>query len=371
MPRLHYANTENADMFYMLGARVPDPFFMLEIGRERVAFLNKLEIGAFHEHNRVRTLRAKPIEPLWKEARQAAQKGSVGGKIAFVLLKRHKLLKRAIVVPSAFPLDIADHLRSRGVRLKIEEPFVPERVRKNKKEIAYIHDNLRHISAAFSLIERILRTSRIKDGKLILRGKVLTSEYIKEQVEKFLFRKGMEDIEGMIISSGAQAAMPHHKGSGPIRANATIICDIFFRNRKNRYFGDMTRTYVKGSPSKKILAMQDAVARAQDAALSKIKAGMSAKEVYGASAKAIRDAGFDVGNKGYIHGLGHGVGLELHEAPYASPNSPHILEVGNILTVEPGLYYPHIGGVRIEDVVVVTANGYKKLSAHHRDLVIS
>jgi Xaa-Pro aminopeptidase len=132
----------------------------------------------------------------------------------------------------------------------------------------------------------------------------------------------------------------------------------------------MTRTYVKGTPSETVLNMRAAVARAQDAGFANIRPGAYAKDVFEASAAAVRDAGFDVGEKGYIHSLGHGLGLELHEAPHLAPSSSEVLEVGNVVTVEPGIYYPEHGGARIEDVVVVTENGYENLTSYPREMVI-
>ncbi|MBI5456959.1 aminopeptidase P family protein [Candidatus Kaiserbacteria bacterium] len=369
MPRVHLANTENADMYYLIGTRIPDPFFFLEVEGKRTAILNALEIGAFKEHADP-SVDAVPLEPFLTDARMIGGTQNRLCKLALVVFEKYGLMKKEVAVPRAFPLDVADALREAGARLIVQHLFLPERRIKTKTEIGYIRENLESTKVAFSYIEETLRNSEIDGSRIMHRGKELTSEFLKEEVEKVLFDLKLDDVEGMIISSGAQAAMPHHKGKGAILPNTTIICDIFFRNRRNQYFGDMTRTYVKGMASETVMRMHAAVSRAQDAAFAALKPGASAKSVFEASAHAIREAGFDVGEKGYIHSLGHGLGLELHEAPNASPHSTETLVPGNVITVEPGLYYPQDGGVRIEDVVVVTERGYENLTDHPRDLII-
>lgn len=367
--RVHLANTENADMYYLVQSRIPDPFFFLDIGQRKVAILNILEIDAFKERSSV-GIEAIPLEPTWGEAKKIAGKENGLCKLALTVFQHYGLMDKTVEVARSFPLDVADYLRAKGAKLEVKHPFLPERAMKNPTELSYLRENLNFTKAAFEFIEFVLRESKIEQGAIMYRGTILTSEYLKQEVEKLLFEKGMDDVEGMIISSGVQAAMPHHKGSGPLASNKSIICDIFFRNRTNRYFADMTRTYTKGNPSEKIRRMHEAVKEAQDAAFALIRPGATTKSVFETSADAIREAGFDVGDKGYIHSLGHGLGLELHEALSAGPNSNDILEIGHVLTVEPGLYYPEEGGVRIEDVIVVTEQGFENLTQYPRELVI-
>ncbi|TSC86539.1 MAG: Uncharacterized protein G01um10148_525 [Parcubacteria group bacterium Gr01-1014_8] len=369
--KVHFASSDSADMYYMVQCRIPDPFFVIDSGREKKVFLNVLEIDAFRERNTNDTFEVIPVEPLMKKAKAIDGKGSRAAKLAYVIFEQYDLLKKEITVPREFPLDVADYLRSKGAVLNVSHPFIHERATKTAEEIELLRENLKKTTKGFELVEKILRAAKIKDDSLFHDGKELTSEYIKDEVEKSLFLEGMEDVEGMILSSGKQSAMPHHKGEGSIKPNTAIICDIFFRDRKNRYFGDMTRTYVKGTPTEKVRQMHETVKNSQDAAFAAIRPGALAKHVFEASAKAIRDAGFDVGDKGYIHSLGHGLGLELHEAPNAGPNSEDVLEVGNVITIEPGLYYPEWGGVRIEDVIVVGEHGVENLTNYHREYLIT
>ena len=361
MSRMHFANTRDSYMFYVVGGSISDPFFFLEKEGRRTIFLNALEIGAFRERNT--DIEALPIEKLQKKTQKL-------GKLAYAILADSELLGSEIEVSRRFPLDVADYLRSKDVVLNVRTPFMPERAIKSADEIQNITNALKTTCEAFKLIENILHDTQIYGNSLLYRKEILTSEFIKSEVGLFLYKNGMDDPEGMIISSGAQAAMPHHKGAGPIRPNETIVCDLFPRSRESGYFADMTRTYVKGTPSPYAAKMYEAVKTAQDQAFELIRPGVPAKYVHNAAAKVIKEAGFDVGEKGFIHSLGHGLGIDIHELPSISSNSGDVLEVGNVITIEPGLYYPEFGGVRLEDVVVVNAEGYQLLTPSDKRFLI-
>lgn len=369
MPKVHFADTNDRDMFYFVHEHIADPFFFVETERGRFVLLNVLEINAFKEKQKG-DIEAVPIEPLISEARALSKDGTTSEKFAFLVFKKYALLGRPVQVSKHFPLDIADYLRAQGAQLTVTDLFLSERLKKTTREIEYIKESVRITCKAFERIENILRASVIKGPHLIFREKILTSEYLKEEVELLLFKQGMENPDGLIISSGVQASMPHHTGSGPIFANQSIVCDIFPRNRENGYFADVSRSFVKGPPSEKVAKMYDAVRDAQDAAYAVVGSGIAAKAVHEAAAKIIRERGFDVGEKGFIHGLGHGVGLDVHEAPHLSATSQDTLEPGMVITIEPGLYYPEHGGVRLEDMIVITDKGYQNLTKYPRTFVI-
>lgn len=369
MARFHFAATADSDMFYSMGGSICDSFFLVEKDGKRTIFLNVLEIDAFKERNS--HIEALAIEPFQKKSLTLhPERGSAMGKLAYVILKDFDLLGSTIEVSRRFPLDVADYLRLQGVTLHIKTPFMPERSRKSAEEIGYIRSAQETTGRAFTLIENILRNSGIVNDSIIYKREILTGEFLKREAGSFLYTNGMDDPEGMIISSGRQAAMPHHKGKGLILPHQTIVCDIFPRSRESGYFADMTRTYAKGIPSPQAIKMYEAVKNAQDKALDLVKPGASAKDIHNAAAKVIKSAGFDVGKKGFIHSLGHGLGLDVHEAPSISSSSIDILEVGNVITIEPGLYYPEYGGVRLEDVVVVTENGFENLTNYPRNFTI-
>ncbi len=369
MPKIHFADTKNADMFYLVRHTVADPFLFIEKAGVRHIYLNALELGAFKEKGGAR-IEAHPLEPYLAKASSLPGEGTRTQKAILLILSEHGLVANSVTVSRDFPLDLADYLRRNEVILSVGD-IAPERARKDAREIESIRKACDAVSRAFSFIEATLEKSAIEGESLVRDGHPLTSEDLKGEVELLLYKEGFENPDGIIISSGIQAATPHHSGSGPFRPHQTIVCDIFPRGRESRYFSDMSRTYVKGKPSPDAVRMYEAVQEAQEAAFERIRSGIEAKEVHEAAAEVIRRKGFDTGDKGFIHGLGHGLGLEVHERPGVGPLSKEKLETGNVITVEPGLYYPEWGGVRLEDVVLVTETGCEKLSSHPRTLVVA
>jgi Xaa-Pro aminopeptidase len=202
---------------------------------------------------------------------------------------------------------------------------------------------------------------------LHLDGIPLTSERLRHELDLALLSEGMDPGEA-IVAGGPRAADPHWLGEGPLRAGEAIIFDVFPRSKKTRYYADMTRTFVKGEPAEQLQQMYDATAAALDTALAQIRAGANGRDVHQAVLDSYKAAGFseDEGPR-MTHGTGHGVGLEIHEAPSLSVGDMELVE-GDVVTVEPGLYDPAVGGVRIEDIVVVTADGCRNLTRFPRQL---
>jgi Xaa-Pro aminopeptidase len=166
------------------------------------------------------------------------------------------------------------------------------------------------------------------------------------------------------VAGGRTAADPHGRGHGPLRPHEAIVMDIFPRSRSSRYFADITRTVVKGTPASMLPAMYDAVMRAHEAALHEVRAGANGAAVHRAVLNEFRTAGYDgrPDRPSMPHGTGHGIGLDIHEAPRLGEIDVELIE-GDVITIEPGLYHPDIGGVRVEDAVVVTKDGYRNLTS--------
>ena len=212
----------------------------------------------------------------------------------------------------------------------------------------------------------MVKDSKVKKGYCYYGGKKLTSEMLTEKVQE-VFRKG--GVEGdIIMSSGTQAALPHHHGSGPVKAGVPIIMDIYPRHSKNRYFCDMTRTVCKGKPTfAKFEEYYKLVYAAQQAGYAKVKSGATGKQVDAAVRKVFIDAGVD---KYFIHSTGHGLGIDIHESPGISPRGTMKLKAGMVITNEPGLYIPGKGGIRIEDSLVVTKSGYRILAKMPKKFIV-
>lgn len=367
MSRLHYTSTKDDDLLYLLGYRIGDPFLYLETEGKRYVFLSKTDLEAFIEA-RVPGIEAVDVGPIRTKALASGTHRDFAVPLA--VLERYRV-QGPITVPKSFPLDMADGLRKEGYVLEVVQSLCPTRVRKSAQEVACLATNAQHTCEAFTLVESILRRARIEGDALVYEGDILTSAYVKHAVESFFLSKNMDCPEGLIVSCGTHAAMPHHSGTGSLRPHQSIVVDIFPQSRENNYFADMTRTYVKGRPHVELTRMYDTVRAAQEAAVALLRPGTRARDVYEASATAIRSAGFDVGDVGYTHSLGHGVGVAVHEAPALSARSEDVLAPGHVVTIEPGLYYLEKGGVRLEDMYVITETGAELLTTYPYELVIA
>ncbi|MEA2660620.1 MAG: Xaa-Pro aminopeptidase, partial [Chloroflexota bacterium] len=287
-----------------------------------------------------------------------------------------------IVVPAYFPVGLADRLRAKGIDLAAIDGLEGRRRAKRDDEIAALEATQRATEEAWQLgVDAIARAEAGADGTLELDGATLTAERVRTIVEGALLERGCV-AESTIIAPGRQAADPHMIGSGPIRAGEAVVMDIFPQHKGTRYFADMTRTVSKGRPSAEIVKMYEIVQRAQDAGIQALRPGITGREVHALVEDIIFAAGYDTlrdGQKrrpddpvtrGFIHGTGHGVGLEIHEAPSIGRSGTAPLAVGDVVTVEPGIYDPDVGGVRLEDMLVITATGSRNLTRAPRQLVV-
>lgn len=355
----------NADLLYRTNFFVPDPVLYIEHKGEKILLLSDLEIDRGREEatvNKVLSLSDYQKKLISKKRK----------RIRFVDIVDEVLkdlnIKKALV-PGMFPAKYADELRNRGYTIKVsqEEPFFKERLVKTPKEIASLKDALRKTARAMDLAIRMVASSEIKRNKLYMNGQALTSEKIKGEINSELSRMGYH-ASHTIVASGVQSSMPHHSGEGPIFADKPLIIDIFPRSQDTGYFGDMTRTVIRGEPSEKLIKMYNTVLAGQKLGISMIKDGVKSKDVHTAIVDYFKQCGFETGNiggkqQGFIHSTGHGLGLEIHEPPRIGMGD-EILREGNVVTVEPGLYYEKVGGIRIEDVVVVEKKGCTNLTKY-------
>lgn len=270
-----------------------------------------------------------------------------------------------------------EELRSAGVAVEIDrELFTAERRHKSKEEAGFIQEAQRAAEAAVTEVARQLAEAEIKDGMLWLEGRPLTSERLYARASLLLGEMGFSCPE-MIVAGSPECAMPHYRGEGQIRANAPVIVDIFPSGRGSHYYGDLTRTLVVGEIPDEIRHMHAAVLQALDAGIESVKAGVPGRDVHHAVCQVLVDRGYGTTTKGYEgpeggpkmnHSTGHGVGLDVHEEPaLRGPNDEPLLE-GDVVTVEPGLYLLGLGGVRVEDTGMVTANGFANFTTLTRSL---
>ncbi len=357
--KLIIADSEkDSNMFYAAGILIPDDFIYLEKNGRKTIYVDDLEYNRAKKDARVN----KVVN--YSEYAKGVNRDTFGS-ILINILKDNKIKK--IKIPGNFKMKYAKILMDNKIKIEIVEPFFKKRVFKNEDEIKKIIEVQRVNEKALKKAIEIIEKSKIrKDKKLSYQNKILTSEFIKEIID-IEFLKGGCFSESDIVSCGKDSSDPHNFGSGPLLADQLIVIDIFPRSKTTKYFADMTRTIVKGKASPEMKKMYNAVLGAQKIALDKIKAGVRADLIHKKVQNYFEGRGFKTEEKdgkiqGFFHGTGHGVGLDIHELPSISVINKKALKADNVVTVEPGLYYPKIGGVRIEDLVVVTKTGCKNLT---------
>jgi Xaa-Pro aminopeptidase len=268
-----------------------------------------------------------------------------------------------IIVPDNMWAIYVETLREQGIRVRYQSPYFPQRMVKSPLEISAIKATGVVAKKALREAISLIKSSTIDwDDTLVLDGKRLTSEYVRMRIEQVFLAHGCASGE-TIVSCGDESALPHHHGTGPLRAGEPIVIDIFPRDTTSGYFFDMTRTIVKGTPRPELRKLYATVLRAQLAGLAAVKPGRKCSEVHAAVQSVFTRAGYKTTDEeGFIHSTGHGLGLAIHEGPSVSTRSDDVLRPGMVITIEPGLYYKDTGGVRIEDTVLVTAKGMANLT---------
>ncbi len=364
--RLLFADSErDSDLRYLSGFNAPDPFLLLEHKGKRIGVFSRLELGRALKQSACD--QCLPLEELTERAQ--AQGGDLLAIAKVVCLLAKDLGVSTFSVPETFPAGVFQQLQMLGLSIEVHSgDFVPERLVKDEQQAKAIARGNRAAAAGLRAAEKALKAATIDGCKLKLDGKPLTSQRLRMLVDIACLEHGAQ-AANTICAGGEQACDPHHVGVGPLRANELIIVDVFPRHSATGYHGDMTRTFLKGRASEAQRALVEAVRLAQFAALQKVKPGVEARTVHQAAASALKDQGFETRQvkgtwEGFFHSTGHGLGLDIHEAPRISPAKGQRLRSGMVFTVEPGLYYPGLGGCRIEDVVQVTGHGYEPLSKY-------
>ncbi|MDD1666426.1 MAG: Xaa-Pro peptidase family protein [Methanomicrobiales archaeon] len=271
-----------------------------------------------------------------------------------------------VLVPPQFPAALARELEAFSRLFVDEDTVLKLRAVKSDDEIAAIARVQGATEAAMGGAISSIRSAKVRKGVLYRGRTPLTSEILQREVAVTLLENGCRAVD-TIISCGEESAIPHVRGSGPLREGASIILDIFPQDEETGYTADMSRTVVKGEPPREIVDMFEAVRDAQALAATLVRPGATGADVHGKVVDFFKERGFESNTKGFIHNLGHGVGLEVHELPVLGPAGGE-LSAGNVITLEPGLYYPGKGGVRLEDMGVVIPGGFRDLTKMPRDL---
>ena len=368
--RLIVAASENdADMLYATRFFAPDAFILLEQNGKRTLVLSDLEIDRGRKQAEADEI--LPYSAFEKEVQGKSTKAPAYEKVLAHFLTKRKV--RSAVVPANFPLGYARELESKKIRLQPTNGlFWPEREAKSESELRLMRKALEITEAGMARGIEVLKQSKPgKAHKLEWSGTVLTSELLRAEIDTAVLRAGGLPAN-TIVAGGDQACDPHERGHGPLKANSLIIIDIFPRSAASGYYGDLTRTVVRGRASDERRRLWETVNEGQALALKKMKPGVDGLKLHKEVKQFFTDRGFptevrDGRQTGFFHGTGHGLGLEIHEHPRFQKT---VFKIGQVLTVEPGLYYPGLGGVRTEDVVAITKSGIRMLSRFENQLEV-
>ena len=371
---LLYADSlKDANMYYITEFLAPDPFiFLKRIEEDPMIIVSQMEFWRAKKQSIVKDVRSY-LDYNYLTSVKSSKEPQLCA-IEFIAKVVEKELGKGtrICVPPNFSLIIADVLRAEG--LKLEPMFgVIEKTRETKdgQELEIIKETQRiNEEVTVDAIELIANSEVGNNKTLMSDGAPLTVGRIKSFFGHRFLEKGCMPEEDIIVACGPKSSDPHYMGApeDKLKADQPIILDIFPRNVQKRYWTDMTRTIVKGNASDKIKDMFNAVSEAKNASFDAIKAGALGNEVYDVCCYVLEKSGYETtrnGKKireGMTHGLGHGVGLQIHENPRMNEGYESPLGEKVVVTVEPGLYNPQIGGVRLEDIIEVTKNGYRNLT---------
>jgi Xaa-Pro aminopeptidase len=363
----------NADMLYAVGMFVPDPFIYARVNGRPHIVMSDLEID--RARNLARHCRVISLSRIQRALRAEGRNKLGIPQVIKHLLKSYGV--RRVIVPDHFPLGLARDLQRQRIKVRPKGgTFFPERAVKSATEVKKISAAL--MMAEVGLAEGIqaVKSSKVdRKRRLIYHGNPLTAEKLRSIIDTAIVQAGGLACN-TIVAGGRQACDPHERGHGLLRANEPIVLDVFPRSQRTGYFGDITRTVVKGRASEALRKIYHVIERGQEIAFEKMRHGTAGRDVHLCVQEFFEKEGYRTARSngrmhGFFHGTGHGVGLEIHEAPRLGATSGDLLRAGHVVTVEPGLYYWELGGgVRLEDMALITTNGPRNLTKFEKVLEV-
>ena len=367
------ASGSDPDQRYLTAFGSPDPFVSLVVDGEIHLLVRGLDRALAKQVSTADSV----VGPEAFDGSQLYEEfGRTEGEHQILLrfLESHEV--SSVSVPPRFPVARADALRQHGIEMVSDHEGIIATLReiKGEQEIDAIGRTQQATEVAMRRAETCLAEAEIIDDELYLDGTPLTSERLKQEIGVALIRNDCRD-EDTIASCGTDAADPHHRGAGPLKPDAPIVIDIFPRHTETHFHADMTRTFCVGSPPEPLAEWYELTCAAQDAAFELIEPGVTGEAIHDAVCDVYEAADIPTGRSdpgsetGFVHGTGHGVGLSVHEGPRVSSGGRE-LQPGHVITIEPGVYDPSVGGIRIEDLVVVTEDGFENLTDYPREFRI-
>ncbi len=366
---LFYASSDDPDMYYFSKFHASDPYLAFRINDRRIG------LSVPMEYSRMKEQSAFDYVLLLPEIREGAAKqfklpeGTAPNNCQMVQHIAKLYGVKRFRVAYRFPAALAFELQKTGLVIEPAPPgeILPERVIKTPEEIIALRKGNKASAAGMHAVAKTLQESTIRSGFVIHQGRKLTSERLREIIFAACIKHDAVAAD-TIAAAGDQGCNCHEAGHGPIRANELIVCDIFPRRVADGYWGDMTRTFLKGKASDAQRRIVRTVKRGHELGMQAVKPGVTCGSVQ----KVVDDFFIKEGYKtirnsrepeGFFHAIGHAIGLEVHEEPVLRAGAKPKLKAGMVVSIEPGLYYRGIGGCRIEDCVHVTADGYEKISS--------
>ena len=361
---LHDVPLRDPWLRHEIGEALGDPVTFIEHEGKRIVVAGMFEAETFKQREDV-------VDEFWS-LQELGHDDLMGDESMPQAIARAELVLRAlqrvsaqrVTVPSNFPVLLAQYLSDKGVQITVdEEMWWARRRQKTPGELEGIERAQRAAETAMLAAIRMLREAEpTREGQLRFEGEILTADWIRQAMEQELLTQ-QTDCRDLIVQSGPSGMRGHDPGTGPIVPNATCIIDVWPRDMRTGAYSDMTRTFVPGRASKDVGKLHAHVREALGVGLKQVRPGT--KDVYRRVAEFFHDKGYPTQmhhtgdgplKEGFNHGLGHGVGLEVHERPNVGRRSDELVE-GDVITIEPGLYFDGVGGVRLEDTVIVTADG--------------
>jgi Xaa-Pro aminopeptidase len=374
---IHGDTHRSAALRHELPLGIVDPFSYFEVNGRRVVVIAAMEADRVQE--------AAPgveiVDPYELGLDELVARGLRWHEIDTELCARAaaRLAARRLVVPSELPVAVADRLRADGIEVVPDEAeFIRRRRSKNASEVEGVRRAQAAADAGMAAAAELLGTATPRAGLLTHDGEPLTSEAVRARIRDVCAEQGAPADDDIIVAAGPAGATGHENGSGPLPVGVPVIVDIWPRDERSGCYSDMTRTFVSGGDPADDVARWHRLARAAlDRVYEHLRPGVTGRELFGAACDVFEEAGEltqrtkkegETLRDGFFHSLGHGVGLEVHEEPALGRTGADPLVPGDVLAIEPGCYRHGYGGVRLEDLVLVTEDGYERLTDFRYEL---
>jgi Xaa-Pro aminopeptidase len=375
---MHADSVRDSDLFVATGVAITDPFCYLEHGSRRVILTSTLEADAARRNSLATDVLTNDVFGIRELLLGGMDWDAAEMEVIARLLEREHVAQ--VTVPPRFPLATADFLRGRGVEVAVDtEQFEDRRRAKGEHALAGMRLAQHATEQAFARVRELLGGSSPGRDGLLLEGELLTCERLRHEINTTLRVHGCGGEEP-IASAGPQGANVHEHGEGPVRPGESVIVDIFPQHLATRYCADMTRTFCFGPAPEWLAHMHVTVYDALRRSTEAIEAGVAGRAVYDVACDVIEAAGYRTSrtagsgealDEDFFHGLGHGVGVDVHEAPGMGLGSSSTLRAGDVVTNEPGVYRKRLGGVRLEDLLLVTEGGCENLTSFDYELEVT